>query len=231
VAIFTRDMRRLTLLPGYIGELGYNPARHAMPAHLAGEWWEYRNPRDASFDDFLGRVLTPLRRVALAPFLIETTAAPLAPMHPDPGVPEVMQIERPPKHAALLAELMGQGFRYPTVDEWEYACSGGSRALFRWGDIWPPIRRFPVRMREPDDWREDTLPNAFGLAIGLDPQELEFCMEPGELKGGDGGWSSQTNSPDLEWLGFATSTRSLPAEVDNWYDPYLRRVVPLDRVL
>ena len=33
------------------------------------------------------------------------------------------------------------GFRFPTSNEWEYACAAGSRSLFRWGNDTP---NFPI---------------------------------------------------------------------------------------
>jgi hypothetical protein len=226
-AVFARNARRYALLPGYVGELGCDPARHHLPERLTADWREYGHP-DGSFADYLGRRLTSHRRVALAPFLVETTAAPLAPRKRHSWGVEVFDAPRQPD---LLTKLIGQGYRYPTVDEWEYACSGGSRAFFRWGDTWPSNAWSPIDLRGVDDWRDDTRPNAFGLLIGQDSQALEFCMEPGEYRGGDGVAASQVDSSYLAWLGFATSYRPQLKHPDAWYDPYLRRVVPLDGLL
>jgi hypothetical protein len=230
-ALFAQGMRRLALLPGYIGELGYDPARHHIPARVEDEWMQQPKWLRHTFPDFLARYLTPLRSVTLAPFLIETTAAPLAMLlrqHPS-GRGTI--VGKGPTHGELLATIRAQGFRYPTDDEWEYACSGGSRAFFRWGDAWPPIPYASLRRRGLDDWREDTLPNAFGLLIGQDPTALEVCMELDQLRGGDGGGWSQFNCPTLEWLGFATSKRSLESPIDGSSTYALRRVVPLEGVV
>jgi hypothetical protein len=46
-------------------------------------------------------------------------------------------------HADLAAQLAAAGFRFPTSDEWEYACGGGAPTLFRWGDH-APCDRYPI---------------------------------------------------------------------------------------
>ncbi len=40
-------------------------------------------------------------------------------------------------HAETLSEISQDWFRFPTSDEWDYACAAGSRTLFRWGDHAP----------------------------------------------------------------------------------------------
>jgi hypothetical protein len=42
-------------------------------------------------------------------------------------------------HREAARRVASDGFRLCSADEWEYACSGGARTLFRWGDRFPPI--------------------------------------------------------------------------------------------
>jgi hypothetical protein len=84
-------------------------------------------------------------------------------------------------HAELAQQWAAGGYRFPTADEWEYACGGGSDTLFRWGDH-APGNRYPV-----DGDGEHTQPNAFGLFIAANPYYCELLAEPGVTRGGDGG--------------------------------------------
>jgi Sulfatase-modifying factor enzyme 1 len=232
LAVFADDALRFALLPGYEGELGYDPARHTLPQALVAEWEENRNPRDATFADYLGRVLTPLRQVTLPPCLLQMDPEPLWWLHP-PDQRGVRRLEWP-KRADVLTRISAQGFRFPTSDEWEYACSGGTRALFRWSNDWPPINLTRSKQHGPDEWREDLARNAFGLTIGQDCQQLEYCVEPTIMRGGDSGAASCGDvGPFSEWLGFASSycyPFSNRQEAD-WHMPYLRRLFPLSEVL
>jgi hypothetical protein len=112
-------------------------------------------------------------------------------------------------HAALGAGLAAAGFRFPTSDEWEYACGGGARTLFRWGDH-APCDRYPTDVSpEESAWRREWVlsggklecpsehftadwdfhrePNAFGLHIASNPYNYELVAEIGTTRGGDGG--------------------------------------------
>src|SRR5262249_55619023 len=105
IALFAHGTRRLALLPGYVGDLGDDPARHQVPDHVEDAWRQHRDPRHATFADCLSFWHTPLRQVRLAPFLIETTAALVARRVPGPNNGWAMKVQHPPKHAVLLAEL------------------------------------------------------------------------------------------------------------------------------
>lgn len=93
-------------------------------------------------------------------------------------------------HEELAAELHAEGFRFPTSDEWEYACGGGARTLFRWGDHVPcdryPTDASPAETFAPD-WDLHRRPNSFGLFIASDPYKCELVAETGVTRGGDGG--------------------------------------------
>ncbi|ABW26009.1 formylglycine-generating enzyme family protein [Acaryochloris marina] len=112
-------------------------------------------------------------------------------------------------HESLCTELQVDGFRYPTADEWEYACGAGSPNLFRWGNH-VPCDRYPTSV-SPDeaawrrqwilsggkldypmqgfqaDWDYHHRPNAFGLFIAEDPYKSELLADPCFTRGGDGG--------------------------------------------
>ena len=112
-------------------------------------------------------------------------------------------------HADLAAQLAKTGFRFPTSDEWEYACGGGAPTLFRWGDH-VPCDRYPTdvspaeaawrrqwvlstgKLKRPaegfaSDWDYHRRPNGFGLFIASDPYKYELMAEVGVTRGGDGG--------------------------------------------
>jgi formylglycine-generating enzyme required for sulfatase activity len=97
-------------------------------------------------------------------------------------------------YQGLSAELARNGFRFPTPDEWEYACGAGAATLFRWGDH-APCDRYPIDSRPPKklssgfpaDWDLHTRPNALGVRIAFDPYHMELTTDPKIVRGGDGG--------------------------------------------
>jgi Sulfatase-modifying factor enzyme 1 len=112
-------------------------------------------------------------------------------------------------HAELAAQLASAGFRFPTSDEWEYACGCGAATLFRWGDH-VPCDRYPTDISPEEaawrrqwalsagkleypadgfasDWDLHRRPNAFGIHIASNPYKYELVAEPQITRGGDGG--------------------------------------------
>lgn len=112
-------------------------------------------------------------------------------------------------HAELNTLLKRSGYRFPSVDEWEYLCGAGAETLFRWGDH-VPCDRYPTdispaeaewrrqwvlsfgKLKRPaegfvSDWDYHRQPNAFGLTIAADPYKSELTATPGTTRGGDGG--------------------------------------------
>lgn len=236
LATFATGDLTFTLLPGYVGELGYDPARQALPADLTWEYDEFMamtgTQTDNTFADYARTALTPLRSVTLRPFLVQTRPTSLERRHQQAD--GRWFVDQAPPRTDLLAQIATEGFRFPTSDEWEFACSGGSRALFRWGDTWPPIDWAPNFQRQPSEWRADLMPNAFGLNIAQDPWHLEFCAEPHIVRGGDGGTSCSAGVGRYNvWLTLATSYcwQFKQRIIDHPRAPLLRRVLDLSAVL
>jgi hypothetical protein len=141
----------------------------------------------------------------------------------------------PLTHDQIANKVASEGFRLCTSDEWEYACSGGARALFRWGDRFPPIafegrpcppmprmnpwardrdylaeleayvRQDPLR----DPTRNPSLaPNAFGLqfpAWGRHHHYGEICDDPNSLRGYTSPELAESYSVLCDWLPTASS--------------------------
>jgi hypothetical protein len=186
VAFFTWKGTRFALIPGGEVTLGYDRHWPFVPDSESLAEWQRNSKRESDMDwaGFLDRCLTPLRRVTFAPFLLETEAAPCERVRgPGEGVPTFDE---------LCAALATDGFRPPTSDEWEYACSGGARALWRWGDQLDPLQG-------PDGRSPYSRPNAFGLRIAFDSYKYEVCGPPPVWRGGDGGVSVCGGEGLLAW--------------------------------
>jgi hypothetical protein len=231
VALFDFDGARFALIPGGQATLGYDPVRPFVPdaeqlmswKSFAGRWL---HEPDYDLTTYLRRFLTPLRQVALKPFLLEVVATPLeAPVEGVVrGVP-VMTSGTPPTYRDTVAQLAGGGFRLPTSDEWEYACAAGARTLWRWGDRCPPVDP-PKPGDSSPRWDVHLRPNAFGLLIARWPSNWEFCATLGCMRGGDGGTALSGNAGHfIEWLTLASALEA-PWDEDEGapvYHAHLRR--------
>ena len=118
-----------TLLPGYQGELGYDPALHDLSYPVSPTEVAEHEERTEPTQVLIDRLLKPKRQVTLPPFLLATAAETLInrELLPDghwqyTGVPI--------RRSETLAHIAEAGFRFPSSDEWEYACSGGARNSF-----------------------------------------------------------------------------------------------------
>lgn len=135
-------------------------------------------------------------------------------------------------HAELNAFLKRSGFRFPTVDEWEYLCGAGAETLFRWGDH-APCDCYPVGSGS-EHWNLHRQPNTFGLTIASDPYQYELTATPGTTRGGDGGhYACGGAGFFVSWLVLATAyfereaCRHDRAEVIDLGFTVGRRVLPL----
>lgn len=229
VALFIADGARFALLPGYIGPLGCDDAKLSVLETRLGEGIEGASAGDRTSGKRLRGVLTPPRHVSLRPFLMEIAPVPLE-ERDQLADGRWVGSGNPVRRLDVAARVTRGGFRLPTSDEWEYACSGGARTLFRWGDDWPPMHWTPEAKRMPGEWRVDLKPNAFGLLIGRDPYDLEYCAESAVLRGGDGGAAASSGAGLLqEWLPLASAYCFPFSErfVSLLRRPFLRRALSL----
>ncbi|MDQ2906168.1 MAG: formylglycine-generating enzyme family protein [Chloroflexota bacterium] len=268
------------LIPGSVATLGYDRSYRPKPSpELMYEWWKpypddddvqaaanedaFRSLLPSLYDQLhqqMDGVLSPLRTVAIQPFLLEVTARP----SPQLVARVVGKYQRqdllsrkrqtirkhwskcwPPEFPpSIAARLIGQaGFRFPMSDEWEYACAGGSRTLFYWGnapfdeDKWqyPRVWRGHVPLHESARHNMDTPLNAFGLAMVTHPYCCEWCAEPQIKRGGDGGVAMCGGEGRLAIS--LSSASSYVYHIDNeehyrtgfFYPGYVRRLYDLVR--
>lgn len=237
IALFTTEAgynSDLALLPGYAGDLGYDRVQVPDSLPRLENDIEIEDELDVTrWRDYVQKTLTPMRHVELPPFLIATSAMlfEVPKTRTDYGW---VYAEGTLQWEYLAQQANAEGFRFPSSDEWEYACSGGARTLFRWGDAWPPIRWTSERQRESSAWRDDLRPNAFGLAIAQHPWHLEYCLEPTIMRGGDGGTAVSSDAGRLaEWFVLASAYRwpFLARMINHLRQVYLRYTLSLPNTI
>jgi tetratricopeptide (TPR) repeat protein len=215
-AVFEVDGIEMVLVPGAKRTLGFDPARLDQSAGVAwsrsfqGEGHEAQQvlggpdvgkapPEDMV--QYLEEALSPRREVSIAPFLLERSSR--AATSEDDEDEEVEEAEESEDgedpHIAKAKRVVAGGFRLPTADEWEHACSGGSDALFRWGDAWP----LDTDVWDGGPFKDHTRPNAFGLRYGSNPYRSEIVDDPEELHHGDGGTLVCGESGPIAWVTFS----------------------------
>ena len=223
------------LIPGGEATLGYDRAHPFIPNAQQQASWVEETQRTGMFtgtlDAFLDKVMTPLRHVSMEPFLLEVLATPLAPA---PVFDEALGSKggwrrsmTPITAEKTLQRLSSEEFRFPTSDEWEYACAAGSRTLFRWGNMTPPFSIPHLGSQKAAGWDLHLQANAFGLLIARNPYHWEFCAETGLMRGGDGGNALHAGAGTFAaWLMLASAFHQRWDDED-CYGVYLRRAYSL----
>lgn len=189
------------LLPGGRATIGLD--RKRLPgwsaAHRA-QWADARKERDLpTLAAWLADRIAPRRTIATRPILVENEA--WIPFDlPDPGE-DHDDASQFVSHRSVVEDLEGQGFRLPSVEEWEVACAAGTRTLFRWGDDCP-VDRYPGG----DDDPLLSPANAFGIYYPTHPYLREMTADPTRLVGGDGGEAIRGGLvPLAAWIARATA--------------------------
>jgi hypothetical protein len=224
------------LIPGGKATLGYDREHPFLPDEQQLASWVEETQETGMFvgtlDELLDLTMTPLRQVAIEPFLLEMLASPL---EPPPVYNKKLGTNggwnwsaNGASYAETLERLSREELRLPTSDEWEYACAAGSRTLFRWGNTTPSLPLSPPGSREAAQWDLHLRENPFGLLIARYPYHWEFCAESGIMRGGDGGTAIHGGTGTFaEWLTLASAFHSEWEDDDICYGAYLRRAFSL----
>jgi hypothetical protein len=175
VAFLTWNEYEFALIPGGTVTLGYDPARPLPSAKALRDWAKEarafiggNEPPAAMWRQYLEAQLGAPRTVELKPYLIEVNP----------------YSKRVKTERGERSKIAREGFALPTTDQWEFAASGGSRAVWHWGD------------EPPKEW-PDT--HAFGLNVPHDPSGQEALAERGTFRGGDGG-QREHGTMGLDWF-------------------------------
>lgn len=229
------DQAFFALIPGGNVLLGYDRRNPFHPSqHQLDSWKRETEPLfEKPLDIYLDLVMTPLRQVTLQPFLLEVSPRPLAPpplfdptLGPNGGW---KNISIPISHEQTRREIARQGFRFPTSDEWEYACAAEARTLFRWGNETPYHQPPLLGSWKPTEWDLHLRQNAFGLFIARHPYHWEFCAERTIMRGGDGGSMMHAGAGTFAtWLTLASAFyQQVDEDETEWFGVYLRRAFSL----
>ena len=105
-------------------------------------------------------------------------------------------------HVVKAERIVASGFRLPTADEWEHACSGGRDTFFPWGNGWP----LDTDVYDGGPFEAHAAPNSFGLRYGTSPYQPEIIDDPEQLQHGDGGSLVCGEVGPMAWITFS-----------NWY--------------
>lgn len=230
------------LIPGGFVTLGHDRENPWCPTQAQQEGWnntqeEYGVP---DLQEYLDKVMTPVRTLHIAPFLMEV--APIETRRVPPRISYSSQYMA--YSGSIVNSSRAQGFRSPFSDEWEWACAAGARTLWRWGDDCPDVgyptqhshylvelraQGVPAENRDPTVWELHELPNAFGLTIAHNDYEQDYC-EGDIVRGGDGGSITCGGAGFLgAWLLLASSHFAICSERERGHAT--RRVFPLEKVL
>jgi hypothetical protein len=212
IAFFDWNGNAFALIPGGEATLGYDRDNPFVLNEEQREDWEQciESYGNAKFEEVIDEVMTPLRTVTIEPFLIEVEAKEFGLIGSPNEEPTFQYIIREKgksiRHAYFTRrqtlQLISQdGFRFPTSDEWEYACAAGTRTLWHWGNEYP-LHCYP---NECKDWDLNIKPNAFGLYIATDTYGWEFCAEPEIMRGGDGGGARCGGDGPIVWFCLASA--------------------------
>jgi hypothetical protein len=110
------------LIPGGEMTLGYDRAHPFVPNAQQRTSWQEETQRTGMFtgtlEEFLDQVMTPLRRVRIEPFLLETLATPLEPLPIFTGQ-GWNKSSTGVSFEKTQNQLIKEGFRFPSSDEWE----------------------------------------------------------------------------------------------------------------
>jgi hypothetical protein len=139
------------------------------------------------------------------------------------GGREITELHKNLSHTGLVATIQNTGFRLPTEDEYEYLVGGGSRSVYRWGDVlrtdiqaMGPVLSEERALEVPDE-RQLAAANQFGISICFNPYKAECVMESEVLfKGGDGGCGFCGGAgPILSTMPLATYARDWTGEFED----------------